>query len=106
MASMSDPDRVGSTGVLVTVPAHARSWDRFVKSHPGRAAAHLAQYPPATRVEVAAALDRAHRCHGCGRLLRDEASRAARFGPECRRKLEPPEAKPWTVDRGGMGHLG
>lgn len=70
----------------MNVPAQARSWDRFVKSHPGRAAAHLSSYPPATRAEVEAALDRAHRCHGCGRLLRDETSRALGLGPECRKK--------------------
>lgn len=64
----------------------AKAWDRFVKSNPSRAARHAGQYPPNTRAAVMAALDRAHRCHGCGRLLKDETSRALGLGPECRKR--------------------
>lgn len=66
----------------------ARAWDRFVRKNPGRAAAHLKSYPECTRVEVTKALDRAHRCHSCGRLLRDRISQALGLGPECRKKGE------------------
>lgn len=66
--------------------AEERSWDRFVKSNPRRAAQHCVGYPPATKLAVLAALARAGRCRLCGRLLRDEASKLLGVGPECLKK--------------------
>lgn len=59
-------------------------WDRMVKQHPRRMAEHAQHYPSLQQAEIYAALDRAHRCRRCGRVLKDDASIAAKLGPECR----------------------
>lgn len=59
-------------------------WDRLVKQHPRRMAQHAEHYSPLMQGEIYAALDRAHRCRRCGRQLRDEVSKRAKLGPECR----------------------
>lgn len=65
----------------MTTPA---AWDRMVKSHPQRMAHNAAHYSQPHQGEIYAALDRARRCRRCGRKLKDEASVAAKLGPECR----------------------
>lgn len=59
----------------------------MVRSRPGRAAASIGEHSdPLVAQALILALWDALRCRLCGRQLKDDDSKAAGVGPECRRR--------------------